>query len=542
MLKIKQRFQFLRLSFIFIIILVFTLLMPAFIAEAEESASGQGSFTIVPGISDIQVSDVTVSAATISWKTVAPATSQVFYDTGFHEEIVNYAYHTDEDTTLVTEHSVRLVKLSSGTTYHFRVRSVVDGIGVVSSDYTFTTQTYAEPGPGPSSSYYELIDFFGETSKWCISYDGRLLETVDITLEDGKTNIYIPKGTYCLDKDGNRLKELVIRIEEETPEPPENYFLVGKAYNFRPDGATFSPYLTITLPYDEDDIPEEVEEKDLFIVYYDSGWIPLTSAVDTTENKVSANIAHFTTFAIMMMVPPTQPLAPAEFAVSDLVISPVEVYVGEPVSIRILVTNIGGESGNCNVTLKINGVEEETKTVSIHSGLSREVTFDVLKMEAATYAVDVNGLTGSFTVKEKQVTPLLSTAFVVADLVISPEEVYVGQPVTIEVIVTNNGGEYGSYKIPFKIDGSIEETKEVTLAPGESQKVSLTVIRDDIGIYQVDVNDLIGSFTVKAKPEEVMPSKFNWSFWGGVIGGAILIAVVYILTRGRKEKNQNSIE
>lgn len=43
----------------------------------------------------------------------------------------------------------------------------------------------------------------------------------------------------------------------------------------------------------------------------------------------------------------------AEFQVTDLVITPSEVYVGEPVSISALVKNIGGQRGTKTVTLEV---------------------------------------------------------------------------------------------------------------------------------------------------------------------------------------------
>ena len=43
----------------------------------------------------------------------------------------------------------------------------------------------------------------------------------------------------------------------------------------------------------------------------------------------------------------------AEFEVTDLVISPSEVYVGESVEIRVLVTNVGGKRGTKTVTLEV---------------------------------------------------------------------------------------------------------------------------------------------------------------------------------------------
>lgn len=132
---------------------------------------------------------------------------------------------------------------------------------------------------------------------------------MDITSEDGKVNIYIPKGTYCLDEEGNRLRKLVIEVAEEAPEIPGGYFLLGNAYDLSPDGATFDPYLRLTLAYEEEDIPEEIEEKNLYIAYYSDEWVPLDSTVDTGENEVSADVTHFTAFAIMAKAPP--PPAPA---------------------------------------------------------------------------------------------------------------------------------------------------------------------------------------------------------------------------------------
>jgi len=42
--------------------------------------------------------------------------------------------------------------------------------------------------------------------------------------------------------------------------------------------------------------------------------------------------------------------------------------------------------------------------------------------------------------------------------------------------------------------------------------------RDVPGTYEVDVNGLIGSFTVKEKSGEVMSPRFDWALIGGTIG------------------------
>jgi len=95
----------------------------------------------------------------------------------------------------------------------------------------------------------------------------------------------------------------------------------------------------------------------------------------------------------------------AAFTVSQLSISPAEVDIAETVTISAVVTNTGTAAGSYEVTLKIKGVVEATKEVTLKAGASEEVTFTTAKDVAGSYSVDVNGLSGSFTVKEKPAPP-----------------------------------------------------------------------------------------------------------------------------------------
>ena len=122
------------------VILLVCLMLPAGRVMAATGATGViGSVPLVTY--EVSTSDIGYFTATISWKTNDNATSQVFYDTKFHEDIADYAYHTSEDITLVSEHSVTLTRLRPRTIYHFRVRSAIPGTEfiAISDDYTFTT-------------------------------------------------------------------------------------------------------------------------------------------------------------------------------------------------------------------------------------------------------------------------------------------------------------------------------------------------------------------------------------------------------------------
>jgi hypothetical protein len=50
--------------------------------------------------------------------------------------------------------------------------------------------------------------------------------------------------------------------------------------------------------------------------------------------------------------------------------------------------------------LRINGTEEAVRKLTLEPGARQEVTFSIARNNADTYAIDVNGLSGSFVVRE----------------------------------------------------------------------------------------------------------------------------------------------
>ena len=92
---------------------------------------------------------------------------------------------------------------------------------------------------------------------------------------------------------------------------------------------------------------------------------------------------------------------PASFTVSGLTISPAEVTSASSVTIEVLVTNDGELSGTYDVTLKIDEKEEATETVTLEGGTNQKVIFRVTKSTAKTYSVNVDGQSGTFTVKAR---------------------------------------------------------------------------------------------------------------------------------------------
>jgi len=101
------------------------------------------------------------------------------------------------------------------------------------------------------------------------------------------------------------------------------------------------------------------------------------------------------------------PEAPAAFSTSALNISPAEVNIRESVTISVTVTNTGDLAGSYEVSLKIDNVVAQTKVIELAGSSEQKVTFSAAKDTAGIYTVDVNGISGSFVVKEE--APLVVT-------------------------------------------------------------------------------------------------------------------------------------
>jgi len=111
-------------------------------------------------------------------------------------------------------------------------------------------------------------------------------------------------------------------------------------------------------------------------------------------------------------------------------------------------------------------------------------------------------------------------------LSISPSEVGFGEEVSISVTLINTGDVEETYEVVLKIDGIVEDTKEVTIGAGTSKTVTFTTSRDVAGTYAVSAGGLSGSFVVR----EGAPSVLNWWLIGGIIAAVVAAATVVWLS------------
>jgi len=181
-----------------------------------------------------------------------------------------------------------------------------------------------------------------------------------------------------------------------------------------------------------------------------------------------------------------------EYEISNLVVDPVSVSVGESVTISVDVENVGTKSGAHKLTLMIDGDLIEEKTVTVDVGQSEKVTFTYQTDVEGSYQVEIGELSDSFEV----VKPLIPE-YEISNLVVDPVSVSVGESVTISVDVENVGTKSGMYTVNMTIDGDMVEEKTVTVDVGASEKVTFTYQTDVEGVHKVEIGELSDSFEVK---------------------------------------------
>lgn len=222
-------------------------------------------------------------------------------------------------------------------------------------------------------------------------------ESTEFFSADKVVKIDISNDTRALNPDGSRLDNLEFGTTSDIP--ASQGVIIGAAYELQPDGATFYPPVTLRWTYNPNDLPVNTTEEDLYIMYYDKDdflWKGLESTVIPEINTVNAPVSHFTTFALAS--PPNE--GEAYFTISSLNIFPAEVKRGETVTISFLVTNTGDQPGTRNIRLNINGEVADNIEVYVGAGTSEGAEFTASSTEPGTYAIDVEGISGSFTVNE----------------------------------------------------------------------------------------------------------------------------------------------
>jgi len=269
-------------------------------------------------------------------------------------------------------------------------------------------------------------DMQGNITMASMTREGVLCDTCIAKDAAGKYVLELDKDTRVTLADDTVPLLLRFRESSTSPAAPSNTIIVGPVYeiNAYPTSyatvsfpVTISPPATLTLTYDPKKVPQNATE--VFIANYDSeqGWQALGSVTGVVAEigKAQGLASHFSPVAVLArLAEPT----PAKFEVSNLTVSPSQAQPNQEVTVSIDVANIGGESGNYSLELKVDGTVRSSKQVIVAAGASQTVNFTTTGYAAGKHQVEVAGLTGEFDVIKISQPTNINWWFIIAVTVI----------------------------------------------------------------------------------------------------------------------------
>ena len=132
---------------------------------------------------------------------------------------------------------------------------------------------------------------------------GVLQQAFTVTTPNGRAELTIPQGV-AVRRSGAPVRPddvLALRLVDRNYNGMQNAVSIGEVLYLMQSGVAFQPAATLTLFYEDDEIPPwENEEQLTLSVYNDERgiWETLPSIVDAERNKITAQVTHFSLFSV----------------------------------------------------------------------------------------------------------------------------------------------------------------------------------------------------------------------------------------------------
>jgi hypothetical protein len=183
------------------------------------------------------------------------------------------------------------------------------GAGTGQSTGTASVANPVEPeAPGPASP----AATGSVTAELSINDQGVISQSTDLQSPDGRASVSIDAGVVALDQAGAPVSSVSIDTlgPSDMPDVPQGgaVSFAGIAYELGPDGAQFSPAISITFT-----APPGQVGQDFTVRTYDHAsdtWQDLPTSYDPQTGTVTAEVSHFCCFALFTKIVTTAPTAP----------------------------------------------------------------------------------------------------------------------------------------------------------------------------------------------------------------------------------------
>jgi predicted GH43/DUF377 family glycosyl hydrolase len=288
-----------------------------------------GNITIQSVTNNVPTPAPTLSSIAVtpsSPVSLAAGLTQQFMATGTYSDsstadITSLVTWASDNNAVATISSAGLaIGVAAGTANITASLSSINSTPVTLTVMAPTVVTVVTPAPPPAPVNGVSSVSVGNI----VNTSGVFQTSATVETTDGNATVTIPDGTTGLTSAGTPLSTITVTPQATPPAPPTGSNVVGVAYDFGPNGATFSPPISMKFNYIPANIPAGVPETSLVIAFYNtttSQWVIIPGAVvDTVNHTITVPVSHFTLFTVM---------AQTTTATTTLTTTPVPVLTGQ---------------------------------------------------------------------------------------------------------------------------------------------------------------------------------------------------------------------
>jgi hypothetical protein len=185
-------------------------------------------------------------------------------------------------------------------------------------------------------------------------------------------------------------------------------------------------------------------------------------------------------------------LDPLLVLVEELRISPASALVGTPISVSMLVTNLGLARGLAAPRLDVNGVPGATLPVVLSGREQARVDTVLVRARPGRYVVRVGGMESTFVLRDVEA----AADFEVSDLAVTPSVVNPGEEATVTFLLRNLGGA-GAFQGELLVNDEPMGVGPILVDAYATIPVTATVTRATGGAYRLELGGASATLTVR---------------------------------------------
>jgi len=202
---------------------------------------------------------------------------------------------------------------------------------------------------------------------------------------------------------------------------------------------------------------------------------------------------------------------------------PIEIVVGERLSLDATVRNDGGTAGEYDAAFRVDGAVVDRRTGTLDAEESLALTFDRTFEVPGEYELSVGGATLPVTVREP-------AAASVVDVSLDEERVRTGENVTLTATVRNDAEYPGRATVTVNANGERRAERTVALDADAERTIEIPLAFDRSGTYRLSVDD--GRERTEATVRVTESSSIGGWAAGSVLVDALTVAAILALLAG----------